>query len=122
MINFIKKIISTLILLIATSCASGGISKEIDLEGYLLEAKNCIHTESSNSNEVMDITSQLKDHLERLQLEDYISHTFFEDDEIAIDFRKRVKDESFIFINLYIDLNKDNGCGRISVYQTVNDE
>ncbi|MEJ2694495.1 MAG: hypothetical protein P8166_16060 [Candidatus Thiodiazotropha sp.] len=104
-----------LVLFLGVACSSMAVSEQFNVEDYLLEAKECLNAEGS---ERMELPSYLRRYLEQVSVEDYVSHTYLDPKELSIDFRKSQDGDSFS-ISLHIDLDKNKGCERISVYEIL---
>ena len=90
--------------------------EQFNTEKYLLEVKKCLNTDRTNSFDLMDIPGYLRKYVEQVEVDDYVSHTFLKPKELSIDFQK-YQNGNYFSISLHIDLNRDEGCERISVYE-----
>ena len=109
------KCLIILLLFLFGDCKSMAVSEEFNVDDYLLEAKECLN-EGAVLFSRMELSSYLRRYLDQVEVEDYIGHTFLDSKELSIDFRKS-QNGNFFSISVHIDLNKEKGCGRISVYE-----
>jgi hypothetical protein len=112
--NYLQTITLFLFLLMALSSKPVTASEDFNATDYLLEAKNCFVSEDFRSDNRNELPSYLKRYLEQVDVEDYVSHRFLKSGELLIQFKKNQGDKSFS-IEIEIDLNKEKGCGRVTV-------
>lgn len=93
-------------------------SEQFGVSRYLREAKECFSNEHSKSSDHRVLPRGLRLYLNQLEDGDYLDHRFLSSGELLINFRKSRDDLSFM-IELEFDLNKENGCERISVHEIL---
>jgi len=116
--NFFKITIYLSFLFSGFACKSLAGSEQLNVEEFLLEAKECLDTVGSQSFDRMKVPSYLQKHLEQINARDYVEHTFLGSKLVAISFRKS-QNGRFFAISLYFELDKDKGCRRISIYEIL---
>lgn len=115
---YFQSIIFLLSLLFGGTCKTMAASEQFNVENYLIEAKECLNAEGSKFFDRMESPSYLQGYLEQVEAKDYVGHTLLDPKVLSIDFRKHQNEDSFS-ISLYFDLDKDESCGRISIYEIL---